>query len=153
MPPKKGKKKPVSNRGFATVSVPKKKTEEDEAAESAALAAVEAATVPAVESADAVTGQGIDSANAGDGPSADAAPGKEGEWDAEASERSDLQALAEKIKPAVEREVSRTMKVSARHYRAGRPSWLISYTFARSSITSDGCPRACRPTRGTRAIW
>lgn len=91
MAPKKsgGKKKVVSNRGFSTVSVPRKKDVEEE------QVVVEAPAVEEVAQELAPQAQGV-----------------EDEWDPEASERHEFQALADKIRLGSDKEVARVSKVS-----------------------------------------
>lgn len=108
MPPKKSqpkKKKPVSNRGFATVSVPRKKD-----AEEPEVAPVE--EEPAA-SGDAKLGdQQLGERERATGGADDAGPKDEWDTDPEAMERHELQGLADKIRPGVDKEVARVTKVS-----------------------------------------
>ncbi|KAM0753239.1 P-loop containing nucleoside triphosphate hydrolase protein [Meredithblackwellia eburnea MCA 4105] len=113
MPPKKSssskKKKPVSNRGFATVSVPSKK-------ELAAPVEEEDATTPApgsLGSNSATCANGAEVGKEGDGTIGEAVNGEsKDEWeDPEAAEKFELQGLAERIRPAAEKEIARVVKV------------------------------------------
>ncbi|GAA5938098.1 hypothetical protein JCM10213_000830 [Rhodosporidiobolus nylandii] len=124
MPPKKksaaAKKKAAgAARGFATTSVPRKKDPEQEAAEAAAKAEAEAAKLnggaDGGEGGEAKEG---DEAEAGekqegkDGGANGEAKAEKGAWDEpEAEERQELQALAERIRPGCDKEVSRIVKV------------------------------------------
>ncbi|KAI5477732.1 hypothetical protein MNV49_005921, partial [Pseudohyphozyma bogoriensis] len=100
MPPKKSgggggkKKKVVSNRGFSTVSVPKKKDPVEEEV-----------VVPAeVKVEDAVAGVEGGEGNEG-------GKKEEDEWDPEAMEKHELGVVAEKIRTTSDKEVSRMLKV------------------------------------------
>ncbi|GAA5943107.1 hypothetical protein JCM1841_003894 [Sporobolomyces salmonicolor] len=123
MPPKKSaakKKKAASNaRGFATTSVPRRKDPEEEAREAAAKA--EAAAAAAAKGA-AEEGAGGAANGAGEGEregqaeqegagANGAAAAAQEEWDPEASEKQALQALAEKVRPACDKEINRVVKV------------------------------------------
>lgn len=93
MAPKKGggggqkkKKAVVSNRGFATVSVPRKKEVVEEVEEE--VKRVEEVVVEREE-----------------------VQGREDEWDPEAAEREELQSVAERIRPGSDKEAARVGKV------------------------------------------
>lgn len=118
MPPKKksgAKKKVVSNRGFATVSIPRKKDPEEEAAE---LAAAEAAAAAQAGADSSEVANGADHAEGGtDGGAANAGAAVGGptaavdEWDEETTEKHELQNLADRIRLGCDKEVSRVVKV------------------------------------------
>lgn len=91
MAPKKsgGKKKVVSNRGFSTVSIPRKKDVEEEQVVEDVAKEDEVVQQPALQ-----------------------VQALEDEWDPEASERHEFQALADKIRLGSDKEVARVSKVS-----------------------------------------
>lgn len=150
MPPKKKSKKVVSNRGFATTSVPRKKTEEEEAAAAAAAAelAFQETSDPSPTSAAAASsppeGSGVNGSTTAEATT----PGKDGEWDAEASERSELQALAEKVRPAAEKEISRAVKVRWTRQSCALVNLRSQCCCFRRLITNVGCRKLSRPTPG-----
>lgn len=106
MAPKKKKSKVVSNRGFATVSVPRKVDPVEEAA-AVAAAEVEAAAAAAPKTSVAAAAKG-DALT--EGAKKDGGASKEDEWDGDMMERHELQNLSEKIRTGCDKEVSRITK-------------------------------------------
>jgi ATP-dependent RNA helicase DHX29 len=107
MPPKKTggkKKKVVSNRGFATVSVPRKKDPEEDVAET------EEASAAGGTEVNGEVVNGVEKAR--EEGEANGAENKDEEWDPEAMEKHELQLLAEKIRPGCDKEISRVSKAS-----------------------------------------
>ncbi|KAK4055699.1 hypothetical protein OIV83_000245 [Microbotryomycetes sp. JL201] len=121
MPPKKksaAKKKPGLARGFATVSVASKKKESDEEITPAASGSAtpsNGAEGPAAEVSGPVvapTSAKGDNATAHASLSAnETASTTREEWDQETLELQELQDLADRVKPLIDKEVSRLMKV------------------------------------------
>lgn len=154
MPPKKksgAKKKVVSQRGFATVSVPRRKDPEEEEAAAAAAAQAEAAAAEAAQASTEATTGG--DAAAKEGVETNGAESKEGEWDGEAMEKHELQTLSEKIRPGCDKEVSRVSKVSMAlvlfSFRSLMPRW---FSLARSSTTRGVSRRPFLATSGPSRI-
>ncbi|GAA6051223.1 hypothetical protein JCM3770_005879 [Rhodotorula araucariae] len=120
MPPKKSaaKKKKAAGaaRGFATVSVPKRKDPEEEAA-AAKAAEEEAANAAAAEAAAAAGANGeTGAAELGEdgaaGAAANGASQAKDDWDdPEAVEKKELQELAERIRTSSDKEISRIVKI------------------------------------------
>ncbi|SCZ98775.1 BZ3500_MvSof-1268-A1-R1_Chr7-1g09268 [Microbotryum saponariae] len=118
MPPKKSggagnkkKAKPISNRGFATVSIPKKKEPELEETSEGSAPENGAVQTNAVASTSQLNGVGTatETATVPDGA---AAATEEAEWDAEEMEKLEWSRLADKIRSTVDKEVARVLKVS-----------------------------------------
>lgn len=109
MAPKKkaAKKKVVSNRGFATVSVPRRV---DPVEEAAAVAAAEAEAA-AIEAAKVSAEAAANGDAATEGAKENGEESKEDEWDGDMMERHELQNLTEKIRTGCDKEVSRISKV------------------------------------------
>ncbi|KAM0788761.1 hypothetical protein ACM66B_002852 [Microbotryomycetes sp. NB124-2] len=155
MPPKKksgAKKKVISNRGFATVSVPRKKADsDDEATPSASGTAT-----PAEGAVGDDTGTGARAATTATAINADnatetlinggATRATRDEWDQEAVESQELQELADRVKPLIDKEVSRLMKVIDYEKRLSKtlPSYvwseqdLLKRIVAAAKIELDG---------------
>lgn len=102
----KKKKAVVSNRGFATVSVPKKVivVPEDESTHD------ELAETGMGENGTAVEVDGVNRNKEG----VNGGGGGKDEWDVEGMEKHELKMLAEKIRPGADKEVARVNKVSSR---------------------------------------
>ncbi|GAA5823603.1 hypothetical protein JCM11251_000694 [Rhodosporidiobolus azoricus] len=125
MPPKKSAAKKKKNlgaaRGFATTSVPRKKEPEEDAA---AAASGEAGSDAVKANGGGEGGSGGAAADGGVGAEVNGGEGgagavsangesakKEDEWDPETVEQGELQALAERIRPGCDKEISRVVKV------------------------------------------
>lgn len=92
------KKKVISNRGFATTSVPRKATLEELELKEAEEKIVE--VVEGEENGKELVKEGVNQVS------------KESEeWDSEVVEKHELQALADKIRPTCDKEATRMGKV------------------------------------------
>ncbi|SCV70876.1 BQ2448_3638 [Microbotryum intermedium] len=123
MPPKKSggggnkkKAKPVSNRAFATVSIPKKKEPEPgETSDATPLenAAVDPHRAAGTGQVDARGGVGTSAANGETltAPNRAATTAEAPEWDPEQMEKLEWSRLADKVRTTVDKEVARVLKV------------------------------------------
>lgn len=141
MPPKKKKTAAKNvNRGFATTSIPKKVVASEPAPEEPAAPAPGDPKASTSEST--TNGSSTPATAVGD---AKASEGQE-EWDAEQQEERELQALAERIRPACEKEIAKQMKVRLNmdfYYH------LDAYRWRRSSTSRIDYRRRSRSLHGT----
>ncbi|SGY79422.1 BQ5605_C008g05127 [Microbotryum silenes-dioicae] len=108
----KKKAKPISNRGFATVSIPKKKEPEPEESSERTTLENGAVQTEAVASTSQLNAVGTTTETAATVPDGTAATTEEAEWDAEEIEKLEWSRLADKIRSTVDKEVARVLKVS-----------------------------------------
>ncbi|GAA5902381.1 hypothetical protein JCM6882_000515 [Rhodosporidiobolus microsporus] len=142
MPPKKSsaakkKKNLGAARGFATTSVPRKKEPEEDAAAAAGEAGGDGAKANGDgEAGGAAAGgagaeaDGAEGKMAANGTAGENGQKKEDEWDPEAVEQGELQALAERIRPGCDKEVSRVVKVIDYERRISKT--MPGYSFSQS---------------------
>ncbi|KDE09069.1 hypothetical protein MVLG_00787 [Microbotryum lychnidis-dioicae p1A1 Lamole] len=107
----KKKAKPISNRGFATVSIPKKKEPEPEESSERTTLENGAVQTEAVASTSQLNAVGTTTETAATVPDGTAATTEEAEWDAEEIEKLEWSRLADKIRSTVDKEVARVLKV------------------------------------------
>ncbi|BGP39119.1 hypothetical protein JCM10449v2_003057 [Rhodotorula kratochvilovae] len=116
MPPKKSaaKKKKAAGaaRGFATVSVPKRKDPEEDAAAIDEAAKPADGDASAAEGANGEAGAAVAGEGGAPGAEANGVSQAKDDWDdPEAVERKELQELAERIRTSSDKEVSRVVKI------------------------------------------
>ncbi|GAA6031102.1 hypothetical protein JCM8097_004004 [Rhodosporidiobolus ruineniae] len=139
MPPKKSaakKKKALgAQRGFATTSVPRKKDPEADAAAEAAAGEGGSAADGGEAGENGVKEDKVNGQNneVKGGQAADGVEAKKDDWDdPEAIEQRDLQALAERIRPGCDKEISRVVKVIEYERRISKT--MPGYSFGANDL-------------------